>query len=35
MLIEHQEKLPKVHETAYAAPTAVIRGNVSVGAPSL
>ena len=32
MLIEHQEKLPKVHETAYVAPTAVICGNVTIGA---
>lgn len=32
MLIEHQGKLPKVHETAYVAPTAVICGNVVVGA---
>ena len=32
MLIEHQGKQPKVHETAYVAPTAVICGNVIVGA---
>ena len=32
MLIEHQDKQPKIHETAYVAPTAVICGNVTVGA---
>ena len=32
MLIEHQGKQPKIHETAYVAPTAVICGNVTVGA---
>ena len=32
MLIEHQGKRPQVHETAYIAPTAVVCGNVTVGA---
>lgn len=31
MLIEHQGKKPKVHESAYIAPTATICGDVSVG----
>jgi carbonic anhydrase/acetyltransferase-like protein (isoleucine patch superfamily) len=32
MLIEHQEREPQIHETAYIAPTAVVCGNVSIGA---
>ena len=32
MLIEHQGREPQVHETAYIAPTAVVCGNVSIGA---
>jgi len=32
MLIEHQGKQPQVHETAYIAPTAVVCGNVTIGA---
>ena len=32
MLIEHQGKRPQVHETAYIAPTAVVCGNVTIGA---
>src|SRR5512145_2937592 len=31
MLIEHEGKHPRVHETAYVAPTAVLCGDVSVG----
>jgi len=32
MLIEHQGREPQVHESAYIAPTAVVCGNVSIGA---
>ena len=32
MVIEHQGREPQVHETAYIAPTAVVCGNVSIGA---
>jgi carbonic anhydrase/acetyltransferase-like protein (isoleucine patch superfamily) len=31
MRIEHRGQPPKVHETAYVAPTAVLSGNVTVG----
>ena len=31
MLIEHLEKRPRIHSTAYVAPNAVICGNVSIG----
>ena len=34
MLIEHQGKRPRVHESAYIAPTAVLCGDVTVGADS-
>ena len=34
MLIEHRGKRPRVHETAYVAPTAVLCGDVTVGAMS-
>jgi carbonic anhydrase/acetyltransferase-like protein (isoleucine patch superfamily) len=34
MLIEHQGKSPKIHTSAFVAPTAVICGEVSVGAKS-
>lgn len=32
MLIEHQGKRPRIHPTAYVAPTAVISGDVEIGA---
>ena len=32
MLIEHEGKRPRVHESAYVAPNAVLCGDVSVGA---
>ena len=32
MLVEHRGKRPSVHETAYVAPTAVLCGDVRVGA---
>jgi carbonic anhydrase/acetyltransferase-like protein (isoleucine patch superfamily) len=32
MLIEHQGKRPRIHPTAYIAPTAVISGEVEIGA---
>ena len=31
MLIEHQGKSPRIHESAYVAPTAVICGDVRIG----
>ena len=31
MLIEHRGKCPRIHETAYVAPTAVLCGDVTVG----
>ena len=31
MLIEHQGKRPRIHESAYVAPTAVICGDVEIG----
>jgi carbonic anhydrase/acetyltransferase-like protein (isoleucine patch superfamily) len=31
MLIEHQGKRPRVHESAYIAPTAVLCGDVAIG----
>jgi carbonic anhydrase/acetyltransferase-like protein (isoleucine patch superfamily) len=31
MLLEHQGKSPRIHETAYVAPTAVICGDVTIG----
>lgn len=31
MLLEHEGKRPRVHETAYVAPTAVICGDVVIG----
>ncbi|MEJ2265304.1 MAG: gamma carbonic anhydrase family protein [Anaerolineales bacterium] len=31
MLIEHQGKRPRVHESAYIAPTAVLCGDVTIG----
>jgi carbonic anhydrase/acetyltransferase-like protein (isoleucine patch superfamily) len=31
MLLEHQGKRPRVHETAYVAPTATICGDVTIG----
>lgn len=34
MLIEHQGKRPRIHPTAYVAPTAVISGDVEIGAES-
>lgn len=34
MLIEYQGKQPRIHPTAYVAPTAVISGDVEVGAES-
>ncbi len=34
MLIEHRGRRPRVHETAYVAPTAVLCGDVTVGAES-
>jgi carbonic anhydrase/acetyltransferase-like protein (isoleucine patch superfamily) len=34
MLLEHQGKRPRIHETAYIAPTATICGDVTVGADS-
>ena len=34
MLIEHQGRRPRVHESAYIAPTAVLCGEVRVGADS-
>ena len=34
MLIEHQGKRPRIHASAYIAPTAVLCGDVTVGADS-
>ena len=34
MLLEHLGKRPRVHETAYIAPTATVCGDVTVGAES-
>jgi len=34
MLLEHQGKLPHIHETAYIAPTATVCGDVTIGAES-
>jgi carbonic anhydrase/acetyltransferase-like protein (isoleucine patch superfamily) len=34
MLLEHQGKRPRIHETAYIAPTATVCGDVTVGAES-
>ena len=34
MLIEHEGKRPRVHESAYVAPTAVLSGDVRVGPDS-
>jgi carbonic anhydrase/acetyltransferase-like protein (isoleucine patch superfamily) len=34
MLLEHQGARPRIHETAYIAPTATVCGNVTVGAES-
>ncbi|MEE8545684.1 MAG: gamma carbonic anhydrase family protein, partial [Alphaproteobacteria bacterium] len=34
MLLEHAGKRPHVHESAYVAPTAVLSGEVSIGAGS-
>ena len=34
MLVEHRGARPEIHETAYVAPTAVICGDVTVGANS-
>ena len=34
MLLEHRGKTPRIHETAYIAPTATICGDVSIGAHS-
>lgn len=31
MLIEHQGKRPRIHETAYVAPTATVCGDVTIG----
>src|SRR5262249_16113924 len=31
MLFEHRDKRPKIHETAFIAPTAVVCGDVTVG----
>jgi carbonic anhydrase/acetyltransferase-like protein (isoleucine patch superfamily) len=31
MLLEHRKIRPKIHETAYVAPTAVLCGNVTIG----
>jgi hypothetical protein len=31
MLLEHLGKSPRIHETAYIAPTAVVCGDVEVG----
>lgn len=31
MIIKHRDKTPKVHETAYVAPNAVVCGDVSIG----
>ena len=31
MLLEHQGKRPRIHESAYVAPTAVICGDVTIG----
>jgi carbonic anhydrase/acetyltransferase-like protein (isoleucine patch superfamily) len=32
MLIEHEGKRPRIHESAYVAPTAVVCGDVTIGA---
>ena len=34
MLIEHQGKRPRIHESAWVAPNAVISGDVTIGAES-
>ncbi len=34
MLLEHRGKRPRIHETAYVAPTATLSGDVSVGPES-
>jgi carbonic anhydrase/acetyltransferase-like protein (isoleucine patch superfamily) len=34
MLIEHRGKAPRVHESAYVAPTAVVCGDVTIGPES-
>ncbi|MEE8347638.1 MAG: gamma carbonic anhydrase family protein, partial [Dehalococcoidia bacterium] len=31
MLLEHQGKRPRIHESAYIAPTATICGDVTIG----
>ena len=31
MLLEHRGKGPRIHESAYVAPTAVICGDVTIG----
>jgi len=34
MLLEHQGERPRIHETAYIAPTATVCGDVTIGAES-
>src|SRR4029453_13794511 len=34
MLLEHRGKRPRIHETAYVAPTATVCGDVIIGAES-
>ena len=34
MLLEHREKRPRIHDTAYVAPTAVVCGDVVIGEQS-
>jgi carbonic anhydrase/acetyltransferase-like protein (isoleucine patch superfamily) len=34
MLLEHRGKRPRIHETAYVAPTATVCGDVTIGAHS-
>ncbi len=34
MLLEHQGKRPRIHATAYIAPTATVCGDVTIGAES-
>ena len=34
MIIEHDDKRPKIAQSAYVAPTAVVRGDVRIGSGS-
>ncbi|NIS29798.1 MAG: gamma carbonic anhydrase family protein, partial [Actinobacteria bacterium] len=33
-MLSYRDRVPKIHETAYVAPSAVVIGNVEIGADS-